>query len=122
MEKVKFQNKLIICLFFLFLISCKSDKENALSNAYSEFDYHLDDLRLDNTKFEGPIKLVKNDRNFFPRKNHVLYGWNRIVEDKTIWIYVEVDTTFAKEPSTSFSNNFFETIDEYKLARKHSEL
>ena len=46
-----------------------SNKEKVLSDAYVEFNYQIDDLRLDIKNFNGPIRLVKDDRNFFPRKN-----------------------------------------------------
>ncbi|MEY4963228.1 MAG: hypothetical protein RLZZ323_547 [Bacteroidota bacterium] len=102
----KFQNKYILFLVVFFFVSCMSKKEKALSDAYAEFNYQVNDLRLDVKKFKGPVKLKKDDRNFYPRKNHVLYGWNSIMKKKTVWIYVEVDTTFEKDPSVSYSNNW----------------
>lgn len=106
----RFQSKCIQFLVFFFFISCMSKKESILSTAYSEFNYQVNDLKLDIKKFRGPIKLKKDDRNFYPRKNHILYGWYAIEKKKTIWIYVEVDSTFKNDPSVSYSNNFFEII------------
>ena len=85
-----------------------SKEEKALSDAYAEFNNQVNDLRLDFENFKGPFMLKMDDRKFKPRMNHVLYGWNNIIKKQTIWIYVEVDTTFQKKPSVSFSNNFFE--------------
>jgi len=108
----KFQNKYILIFVVFFFISCISKKEKTLSEAYREFNHQINDLSLDSEDFEGPVKLKKDDRNFYPRKNHILYGWNSIIEKKKVWIYVEVDTTFENNPSVSYSNNFFEVIDE----------
>ena len=108
MAMEKFRDKYILFLIIFFFSSCMSNKEKILSDAYVEFNYQIDDLRLDIKNFNGSIRLVKDDRNFFQRKNHVLYGWNSKINEKKVWIYLEVDTTFIKEPSVSYSNNFFE--------------
>ncbi len=106
----KHVSKLVLFLIFLFT-SCMSTKERALSDALGSFTYQVNDLRLDKFKFNGPVELKKDKRNFYPRKNHILYGWKSIIKRETVWIYVEVDSTFVKEPSASFSDNFFEVIN-----------
>lgn len=68
----KFRDKYILFLIIFFFCSCMSNEEKALSDAYVQFNYQIDDLRLDIKNFNGPIRLVKDDKNFFPRKYHVL--------------------------------------------------
>ncbi|MBB4802055.1 hypothetical protein HNP37_002116 [Flavobacterium nitrogenifigens] len=106
----KFRSKFFIFISILFFASCVPNEEKVLSEAYAQFNYQVNDLKLDSNEFNGPVKLIKDSRGTYPRKNHILYGWNRVVKMKTIWIYVEVDTTFTKEPSVSYSDNFFETL------------
>ncbi|HEX8577640.1 MAG TPA: hypothetical protein VF677_15240 [Flavobacterium sp.] len=118
MDMGRFQNNFSSLILILFLTSCQSNSEKALSVAYGSFDYQVDDLRLDNLAFNGPIILKKDDRNFPPRVNHTLYGWYNVIKTDTIWLYVEVDTTFTKEPSVSFSNNFFEFVEKNKTGLK----
>lgn len=114
MDMGKFRNNFSCLILMMFLISCQSNSEKALSEAYGSFNYQVNDLKLDNLTFKGPVVLKKDNRNFFPRKNHILYGWYNSIKTDTIWLYVEVDTTFIKEPSVSYSNNFFEFIEKNK--------
>ncbi|MBE8726417.1 hypothetical protein [Flavobacterium hungaricum] len=110
MELEKFQSKYTLLFTFLFFVSCTSNKERAMLDADGEFNYYVNDLNLDVKDFTGPIILKKDDKNFQPRRNHILYGWKSNAKKKTAWIYVEVDTTFEKEPSVSYSDDFFKIM------------
>jgi hypothetical protein len=107
----KFRYKYFLFLVIFFFCSCMSNKEKALSDAYSCFDNQIEELKLNNISFEGPIKLNLFEKKYFPKKGHIIYGWKSVAKQKEIWIYVDIDTNFVKEPSLSYSNNFFEQID-----------
>ena len=111
MVRVKFLDKLISSIFVLLFISCESNSEKALSDAVFCFDTRVMELKLDSIKFVGPEKLTLFEKKYPPKKGHIIYGWKSKPKDKEIWVYVDIDTTFNKEPSLSYSTNFFEEIE-----------
>jgi hypothetical protein len=69
MDMGKFRNNFGCLMLMMFLISCQSNSEKALSEAYGSFNYQVNNLKLNNLTFKGPIVLKKNYRNFFQEKN-----------------------------------------------------
>lgn len=116
MEKVKFQNRLlvILMLFFLFF-SCRkqSIEEKMLDEAISTFQYQQSDLLLERIKFKGPV-IRDRVGNFKSDPRYKVYRWYFVNEKDTFWMDIEVDKKLEKKSSASFSNNFWDLRDNRK--------
>ena len=85
-----------------------------MDEAISAFHEQINDLQLTDVKFKGPVKLNLFEKKYPPKKNHQIFGWYSLIEKDTLWLYVDVDSTFNKETSVSFSSNFFKSIEKLK--------
>ncbi|WP_188621749.1 hypothetical protein [Flavobacterium suaedae] len=97
----------------LSLTGCRTQEEKMIDVAYSAFEYHRNDLLLDNIDFQGPI-LKNNIECFKPDTNVVVYAWYYTHENDTFWIYTEIDKQIKKDVSVHFSKNIDVLVENRK--------